>query len=183
MQKFFLLFFSVFISISSVASQRSNKKTLYQDSTFHQRFISHILSEYELEGRWIFVRVDSVYKLPNNYELIHPFNIYEAYSEYSLEMEKDRFISMAYETLRQHELFERNPENKHPIKGIKVNMEIYNRLKSIPIKKLLRTYFNANGSFKSKYKTSLYEIIAVCYTNNIKVVTPKKDVAYYKLFK
>lgn len=168
---------------SPFAKRKGTVKVFNQDSTLHQRFIMHVLSEYELEGRWIFVRVDSVYQLPNNYELIHPVTIYGAYSESFLEMNKERFIFNAYETLRQHELFERYPNKKHPIKGVKVDMDAFNRLKAISVKKLLRTYFNRDRSFKSKYKSILYEIIAICYSNNIQVVTPTAGLPYYVTFK
>ncbi len=183
MKKGFLLSLLIFISISIIAKQRDFDKIPYRDSTLHHRFIMSILKEYELEGRWIFVRVDSVYKLKNNYELIHPGNIYESYNENFREMNKNRFLFMAYESLRQGELFERYPESKHPIRGIKINMKSYNSLKKVPIKKLLETYFDRNKQFKEKYNKSLYEIIAVCYTNNIKVITPEKGTTYYEVFK
>ncbi|HMJ47487.1 MAG TPA: hypothetical protein VK498_09165 [Ferruginibacter sp.] len=81
MKKHFLIAILLSISISLIAKPGDCNKMSFQDSTLHQRFIMNILQEYELEGRWIFVKVDSVYKLKNNFELIRPMNIYEAYNE------------------------------------------------------------------------------------------------------
>jgi hypothetical protein len=183
MKIFLLLSIAVLISVLVFAKQRECNELVYQDSTLHQRFIMNILQEYELEGRWIFVRIDSVYKLKNNYELIHPKNIYEAYNEGFSGVNKKRFLYYAYEALTLAKIFERYPEHEHPIKGIKVNMKSYDILKRMPIDKLLATYFNENRQLKNQYNKCLYEIIAVCYTNNVKVITPEIGPAYYEVFK
>ncbi|MGG9961841.1 hypothetical protein [Ferruginibacter sp. SUN106] len=144
----------------------------------------NILEEYEMDGRWIFLRIDSAGKLNHNYELIHPMNIYEAYTDNFTKVDRQFFLFNAYQTFRQQkqEQLERFPQS-HPIKGMKVNMKRYDVLKKITTEKLLSTYFNKDKTLKDKYAGWLHEIIAVCYTNNIKVITPSSGYAYYELFK
>jgi hypothetical protein len=185
MKKLFLLMVTIAFSVSVPAQESDGNEKILQDSTFHQRFIMSILQEYELEGRWLFVRVDSLYKLKNNFELINPQNIYDAYAEGSTSYNKKSFLFNAYQTFRQQkqERLERYPNMKHPIKGIKVNIKRYGILKKMPVAKILSTYFNKDKKLRAKYKKLLYEIIAVCYTNNVKVVTRSDGVAYYEVFK
>ncbi len=76
----------------------------------------------------------------------------------------------------------RNPNNPL-LKGVKVNMKIYKTLLLQPKGKILTTYFNADKTLKKKYKKWLYEIIAVCYTNNVKVITPFNAQPYFEVFK
>ncbi len=153
------------------------------DSTVHEKFVMSILQEYPAEGRWIFSRVDSLYKLKNNYEVINPINIYNSLSEGFTSYNKSRFIFHVYSLLTEEKVLQRNGEYKTQIKGIKVNMRRYKTMLKQPKEKTLATYFNADKTLKKQYKKWLYELIAVCYTNNVKVVTPSNAQPYYEVFK
>lgn len=62
-------------------------------------------------------------------------------------------------------------------------MKIYKMLLRHPKEKILSMYFNADKTLMKQYKKWLYEIIAVCYTNNVKVITPSNAQPYYQVFK
>ena len=71
----------------------------------------------------------------------------------------------------------------HQIKGVKVNMKRYRLMKKRPVSKILNKYFDNDSRLKPKYHQWLYEIIAVCYDNNVKVITPSNGPAYFEIFK
>lgn len=170
------------IMCMNVSLLANANKFSFEDSTLRQRFIMSILQEYEMEGRWIFVKVDSLYKLKNNYEVINPQILYNSNASQTTYYDKKIFLFDAYEALTQQPVLERYP-NRPLIKGIKVNMKIYKKLLILPIEKILITYFNRDKTLKKKYQKCLYEIIAVCYTNNVKVITPSNAQPYYQIFK
>ncbi len=98
-------------------------------------------------------------------------------------MNKQRFIYNTYESLTNEPIYERYSDKKHPIKGVKVNMKRYNILLKTPKEKILSIYFDKDKNLKKQYEKILHEIIAVCYTNNVKVITPINGTPYYEVFK
>jgi hypothetical protein len=183
MKNISLLIVAICINVSLLANRNSNNKILaLGDSTLRQRFIKNVLQEYEMEGRWIFVKVDSMYKLKNNYEVINPKTLYNSYASQFTSYNGKRFVFDVSEALTEEITYERYP-NRPLIKGVKVNMKLYKTLLKQPKEKILSIYFNADKTLKKQYKKWLYEIIAVCYTNNVKVVTPSNAQPYYEVFK
>ncbi len=180
MKNICLLIVAICINVSLLAN--NNNKLALGDSTLRQRFIKNVLQEYEMEGRWIFVKVDSLYKLKNNYEVINPKTLYNSYASQFTSYDGKRFVSHAYEALTEPVTYERYP-NRPLIKGVKVNIKLYKTLLKQPKEKILATYFNADKTLKKVYKKWLYELIAVCYTNNVKVITPSNAQPYYEVFK
>jgi hypothetical protein len=176
---FLLLIFITELSISCFA----------QDSTLHERFIATLLNEYEMPGRWIFVEIDSC-NSKKDYEVINPIAIFRYYSESYLEVDKAFFMWNAFQTLKQHEQFGYCPESvaiygkrKYYVKGAKVNMRKYYEFMKQPITEILLKYFDKNSKLKKQYIKFLYELIAVCYTNNIKVISFGESDAVFKVFK
>jgi hypothetical protein len=153
------------------------------DSTVLERFLMCILKEYPAEGRWVFAKVESSYKLKNNFEVIDPINIYNSLSEGFTSYNKSRFIFHVYSLLRDELVLQRNGEYKTQIKGVKVNLRRYKTILKQRKEKILVKYFDNNRKLKPEYVKWLYEIIAVCYTNNIKVITPSNAKPYYEVFK
>ncbi|HLA57238.1 MAG TPA: hypothetical protein VK622_00680, partial [Puia sp.] len=72
---------------------------------------------------------------------------------------------------------------KYLVKGVKVNMGRYKVLLKQPIRSLLSTYFDKKKRLKPKYKNILYDLIAVCFTHNIKVTTYSDGNAVYEIFR
>ena len=62
------------------------------DSTLAERFLVNILNDYKKEGRWLFIRIDSNYMLKDNYEVVNPITIFNAYTDSFRDFDKDRFI-------------------------------------------------------------------------------------------
>jgi hypothetical protein len=174
-----LVLFALFISTASAQIDPVPP----HDSTTQERFLLSILKDYPLEGRWIFMRIDSLYKLENNYEVVNTLNLYDALSESFTSYNKSSYIFHVYSQLTERQVFERYGDKKYLIKGNKVNMNRFELLKKQSIKSILKLYFNKEKKIKKKYKKWLYEIIAVCYINNVKVITPKNGLAYYEEFK
>jgi hypothetical protein len=184
------------------AIPKTNEKieaSCFQDSTLHQRFVFSLFQEYEQEGRWLFLSIDSCDER-KWYELVNPSSIIDAYSKTYKGMDKDNLIFTASETFRvaaengRNEFFDRGDPCRadtlygivrvnYYIQGIKVNMNCYREFKKLSINKILHTYFDKNKELKKKYNKFLYELIAVCYTNNIKVITLKNRRPYYEVFK
>jgi hypothetical protein len=183
MKNICLLMAVICMNFSLLANGKTNSnKVALEDSSLHQRFIMNVLQEYEMEGRWIFVKVDSMYKLKNNYEVINPQTLYNSYASQFTSYNGKRFVFDACEALSEPVTYERYP-NRPLIKGVKVNMKIYKMLLRHPKEKILSMYFNADKTLMKQYKKWLYEIIAVCYTNNVKVITPSNAQPYYQVFK
>ncbi len=183
MKNIFILLIAIGINFPLIAQQKSYVSEVSTDSTLHQRFIRNLLQEHNLEGRWLFVKVDSLFKLKNNYEVISPQIFYDLYVKYYINFEEKQFISDEYQDIIRNLAFERYGNEPHPIKGVKVNMKLYKTLLKQPKEKILSTYFNADKTLKKVYKKWLYELIAVCYTNNVKVITPSNAQPYYEVFK
>ena len=182
MKNISLLMVVMCVNFSSLANHNNNKRSLY-DSTLHQRFIKSLLQEHEIGGRWVFIQIDSMYKLKNNYEVVNTNLLYELYASSYTSYDNKMFVFDVYETLINQTTLERYANKKPLLKGIKVNMKIYKTLLLQPKEKILSTYFNADKTLKKQYKKWLYEIIAVCYTNNVKVITPSNAQPYYEVFK
>ncbi len=170
------------IAAALIFSQAISAQNLL-DSTPHQRFIMHVLKEYAFDGRWIFVKIVLEGNRNSTYEVIHPSNIYFVYASRRTTFNEKMFYFDAYQTLRQIEEFARYPGEKYSIQGVAVDMGIYNTLIKKPISEILNKYFKEDRTLKKKYKKYLYELIAVCYTNNVKLVTPEKETPYYEVFR
>ncbi len=183
MKNICLLLFATCINISLFANGNyKNNKLALGDSTLHQRFIMSLLQEYEREGRWFFIQIDSMYNLKNNFEVINPKTLYNVYASKRTDYYRKLFLFDAYETLTHHLVMERYSETPL-LKGNRVNMKIYKILLLKSKEKILSTYFNTDKTLKKQYKKWLYEIIAVCYTNNVKVVTTANAQPYFEAFK
>lgn len=193
MKSFFLITISTLItSIFSFAANKVHIQTLYQDSTLRQRFIVSLLQEYKEDGRWFFTTIDSC-SIMKFHEVVKPITLFNSLSETNLNLDTKQFIFLASDPLLMKESeFSRCPErevaygikHKYPIAGVKINMNRYKVLNEMPLQYLLNKYFNKETMLlKKQYKIMLYEIIAACYTKNVKVITPTNGVAYYEIFK
>ena len=161
-----------------------NVETKFGDTTLHNRLIMNLLQEYELEGRWIFVRMDSVDVIRENwFEVVHPKSIFDYYSDNFRNVTKLFFTSSVYPTLILKEEFSTFPKSAHPIRGIRVDLRRYKILNKLPLTTLLASYFNKDKTLKNKYTKWIYELIAVCYRKNVKVITPSNGMPYYEVFK
>lgn len=189
------LIFLITISVSfsgkwpQINEKEFNQSQGKQDSTLQQRFIVSLLSEYDQEGRWIFAKIERC-KFKIGYEIIQPGSIYRMLSERTSTIDKKLFIWTATQNLSSNSPFygclERTkvfyPNATYEIEGKKINMRRYSKLKKMPINKLLKNYFDINRQLFSKHKNVLNELIAVCYENNIKVITTNTGTATYYLF-
>lgn len=185
-----VLSFVVLNSFVIVHSIKINLNSVLQDSTQTQRFIVNVLSDYDKPGRWIFVKVERC----NNksaYEIVSPLSLYMALAETNSNLDRKLFVNLATETLFTHNTFascikEKQiyfPKATYEIEGRKVNMKKFNLLKKIPIEKILNTYFDRNRNLKKQFKKELNELIAVCYVNNVKIITSEKGSSEYQVFK
>lgn len=161
-----------------------------QDSTLKQRFVVNLLSEYDKGGRWVFVKIDSC-STKQWVEVVSLDSIYRALSEGFSEFSKESFIWNASINILQHNIFSECPETdslygpprKHHFSGIKVDLSYYSKLSKQSIHFILSEYFDSQKMLKTKYKNKLYEIIAVCFKHNIKVITTSGGAAFYEIFK
>ena len=143
-----------------------------------------LLQDYELEGRWLFVRMDSVDIFRKDwYEVIHPKTFYDCYTDHFTNITKEFFIYSLYRDITNREEFARFPPSPHSLQGVRVDVKRYKILNKLPLNILLATYFNKDKRLKKIYEKLLYEIIAACYTKNVKVITPTQGSAYYEIFK
>lgn len=190
------LFFLVIYSFTLLGVTFDNN--LYQkninisvnDSILNRRFTLSLLSEHEKPGRWIFTKVKRCDN-KEEYEIIESRSIYKAFSEKTSGLTETQYLQIASETifvqqsiyscLDQIKLY--FPKATYELEEKKVNMDRYGQLIKIPIKKLLSTFFDSNQNYKKKYCAYLNEIIAVCYTNNIKVITDEGGCTKYQIFK
>ncbi len=178
MKKFLLLALCLFFWTIILKAQ-----VIDRDSTKEERFVANVLKQFRSEGIWVFVKIDSLYLLKDNYEVVHPDIIYKAYEQGYTRYDAQRFLLDAFINLTTPHLkiYERYPD-KFQIKGIKVNMRMYRKLSSLPIDEILATYFNEDKTFKKQYCNRLHEVIAVCYTKQVQVITPNEGCAYYVEF-
>lgn len=158
-----------------------------RDSTHEERFVAHVLNDYAKGGVRVFVRIDSIYLLPNNFELVEPEIIFKNFyaginpiypyipSEYIL----NAFMSLTNPNIKQ---FERYPQKFPLLQGIKVNMKIFKKIAKLETEKIIEKYFNDDKTYKKKFCRELYEVVAVCYTRQVQVITPKNSCAYFLTF-
>ena len=181
-----------FMPGSFVVTRPSKTNTNYalQDSTLKQRFIVSLLDEYEQKGRWVFVKIERC----NNksaYEIVEPSSIFKGLSETNNNLNKKLFIGITIENLYIHnkifscfkEIQLYYPKASYEVEGRMVDMKKYNLLKKFSIKKILNTYFDTRKNLKKQFKKNLKELIAVCYINNVKVITSENGKAAYEVFK
>lgn len=188
----FILGLLFFILNGFVATKplKINANYILQDSTLKQRFIVSLLSEYDQKGRWVFVKIKRC-ENKSAYEIVEPSSIFKALSESNNNLSKKLFISMAIENLFVHDEFFSclkqkqvyYPKATYEIEGKKVDMKKYNLLKKLSIKKILSTYFDSKKNLKKQYRKNLNELIAVCYTNNVKIITSENGNAEYEVYK
>jgi len=184
MKNICLLMVGICVCFSVLSNGKTNSnKLILNDSTLRQRFIMSVLQDYELEDRWVFVQIDSLYKLKNNYEVVNTSLLYKIYASSYTSYNNKMFVFDIFGTLINQTTLERYANKKPLLKGIKVNLSIYKALLKQPKEKILSMYFNSDKTLKKQYKKWLYEIIAVCYTNNVKVITPSNAQPYYQVFK
>lgn len=177
-----LLVFTIFFLLDCYNAKCQNNNV--KDSTVRERFIRSILEEPDMKKTWLLVRIDSLNLLPNNYELVHPYDIYQNFAEHYTSYTKKRFIYAVFDALINNIPFERYSNVKNLIKGIKVEPRKYKPLAKISFAKVLKKYFNENCRLKKKYQYLIYELIAVCYINNMKVTIPKNgSLPFYEVFK
>jgi hypothetical protein len=164
----------------------------YQDSTLHERFVASLLNDYDQGGQWVFVQIDSCNIMVDS-EVLNTMTLYKCYEEKSIPAFRNVFTSTYTETIVTYPSpFNNCPFSdssylghapKYLIKGVRVNMKRYNGLLKQPIDALLSKYFDKKKRLRSKYKTLLYDLIAVCFTNNIKVITYPNGNAVYEIFR
>ena len=142
-----------------------------------------ILNEYDQPGRWIFIKVDSFYTLPNNYEVVSPMAIYKALEENFTSYSKKSFLYDAFEALTRVKEYNKFPNKKYQIEGVKVNMKCFKNLNKLSTKRIIKKYFDKQGALRSEYDNILYELIAVCYTRQVKVITLEGKRPYYEVFR
>ena len=154
------------------------------DSTLHEKFIFNLLTEFKEEGRWLLVAMEQPDSIAGHWaEIIHPMTIYNFYSSGFTDWNEKRFLYDAFSTLSQREYFSRTRKDSSPIRGIKVDSKKFYFLRKISIKKILTEYFDSRHQLKVIGKKYLTELIAICYLNNIKVITPKECKPYYFIFR
>ena len=173
----FVLFFSQ--RKSPILNQDHLKVRQHYDSTLHQRFIVSVLCEFNKDGRWVFTEVDSCDGTPS-YEVVHPINIYKSYLEtFNPNIDSNFFVTQASIALNNNEAWARcahadladGRKRNNYIRGVKVNMHYYNEMSKLSVPKILSKYFDANKRIKKQYMKVLYELIAVGYNKNVKVIT------------
>ena len=185
MKKTLLYLLSLQISLVVLAEKKTENSLIQlEDTTLHNRFIMSLFQEYELEGRWLFCRLDSVDVFREDwYDVIQTKTIYDAHTKNFNNVTKGSFISSVYPDFIFHNCFATYPNIGHPLSGVRVNLKLYKTLNELPLNKLIATYFNDDKTLKKKYSKLLYELIAACYMKNVKVITPSKGDPYYEIFK
>lgn len=170
----------------------ANKKIYYQDSSLHERFVASLLNNYEQGGQWVFVEIDSC-NIKMDSEVVNAMTLAKCFEEGSTRFVKDAFVITYTQTIVTYP----SPFNNcpfvdssylgHPpkylVKGVKVNMECHKSLLKHPIGTLLNKYFDKKKRLKPEYKNLLYDLIAVCFTHNVKVITYPDGNAVYEIFK
>lgn len=178
--------------IATIPAIANRQLLLYQDSSLHQRFVASLLTNYEQGGQWIFVEIDSC-NVKKDSEVVNAMTLAKSFEERSSRFFKNVFVITITESIVNYP----SPFNncpfldssnlghppKHLIKGVKVNMRRYKVLLKQPIKSLLSKYFDKKKRLKPKYKYLLYDLIAVCFTNNIKVITNPDGNVMYEIFR
>ena len=181
-----------FIFIISILLLGIKQLSFSQDSSLTTRFKVSLLSEYDKEGRWVFIKIDSCGEKEWR-EVINPYYIFKSKSDSALtSLTRESFVYLASINLIEHDIFAECIEENirlgvkkyYPLigHGFKINMDIYNSFNNIPINKILSKYFNKEKELKKKYYKYLHELIAVCYTNNIKVITLPNKKPFYEIF-
>ena len=185
MKKTLLCLLSLQISLVVLAEKKTENSLIQlEDTTLHNRFIMSLFQEYELEGRWLFCRLDSVDVLREDwYAVINPKSVYDSYTDNFNNVTKESFIASAYPGFIFHNSYSTHPNIAHPIRGIRIDLKRYKTLNKLSLDKLIATYFNDDKTLKKKYSKLLYELIAACYMKNVKVITPSKGDPYYEIFK
>ncbi len=193
MKYWFFIFGLLFLLLNSFIETKPVTKSanhIIKDSTLKQRFIVSLLREHEQKGRWIFVKVERC-KKQSAFEIVEPNSIFKVLSETNNNLSEKLFISIALEDLYIHnkifscakETQVYYPKVNYEIEGKKVNMKKYNLLKGFSIEKILSTYFDSNKRLKDQYKKKLNELIAICYMNNVKVITHENGSVEYEVYK
>jgi hypothetical protein len=187
---FTLIVIGLSISLSATANKIYVNALSRQDSSLHERFVYSLLNNFEQGGQWLFVQIDSC-NIKQDSEVVNTMTLYKCYQERSLRTFKEDFALIYDEGITEHPVFNNCPSADmeyfghvalYQIKGSKVNMVRYGELIRQGIPKILSTYFDNNKKLKTEYKDLLYELIAICYVNNIKVVTYANGDAMYEIF-
>jgi|GEM_PF-2601345 hypothetical protein len=188
---FVLIVMGLSIRLSTTANNIHINASLCQDSSLHERFVNSLLNNFEQGGQWLFVQIDSC-NIKQDSEVINTMTLYKYYEERSVHAFKEDFATIYAEGIAKHPVFNNCPSFDmeyfghiavYPIKGSKVRMIRYGKLVRQGIPKILSTYFDNNKKLKAEYKDLLYELIAVCYIKNIKIVTYANGDAMYEIFK
>jgi hypothetical protein len=181
MKSFFFLIVAILFSKSPLFAFKV-KNISFSDSTLHERFIVNLLNDCDKDGAWLFLELDSC----DNTRFFNVVEIKKFYSQVSRKFssfDKARFVFYALSPILERNAFDNCKHEADPIKGNRINMKRYKLFLKQPIEKILTNYFNVDKTLKSQYKKWLYEIIAVCYNKNVKVVTPNNALPYYEVFK
>jgi hypothetical protein len=177
------IFVIILLSLNSgLLFASKNENDYYSDSTIHERFIVNLLSEYDRDGAWLFLEIDSCNNT-KSYRIVQTLSLYNFFAKKSTGFDRKMFVFVTAETILDRNAFDNCKHEEYPIQGIKINMKRYNILKKLPLTKILSTYFDTNKIIKKRYVKWLHEIIAVSYENNVKVITPSGGEPYYELFK
>ena len=171
---------------------RASKNMSYQDSSFHEKFVASLLDNYEQGGQWVFVEIDSC-NIKVDSEVVNAMTLAKCWQERNLRFFKDVFVGIytqiivSYPSPFDNCLFSDSSYLGHPpkylVKGVKVNMKYYKSLLKQPIGTLLNKYFDKKKRLKPGYKNLLYDLIAVCFTRNVKVITYPDGNAVYEIFR
>ncbi|HMG82254.1 MAG TPA: hypothetical protein VK559_04405 [Ferruginibacter sp.] len=199
---YFIVFIITSITIQNTWAQAASGNRIFSEDTvlhFHERFVLSLLDEYDQPGRWLFLNIDSCaeknwHEVVNPVELINNYAVtFKGLSRYNILFEVGESFIIEADNHREDFWSSGDPcradtlygTNSSPyyVKGIKINMEVYNKLHKQPVGQILHTYFDSHGNFKKEYSSILYELVAVCYVNNIKVITYSNGDATYTIFK
>ena len=162
---------SLILALCTSAVMNLNIDTLIfnKDDSIKAVFITNLLYDYNNKSALIKSGIDScgtrwIEMIPSrilyNYyvDTIHlPFAVYKR---------------MVTRLLLETNYFDRCERNE--IRGIRINQELYEHLRHLQTKEIIKKYFDRNGYLRNRYRKYQYELCAYFYDKQISLVWQEK---------